>query len=303
MYVSKRTQLSERTSIIDSNTPLKHTGLAPATFHRDNGQSAVHTQPIDEASRLQALAAAAACPTSSIRSETEKSAAVKYGKQFPMAVEKLPDNPSGAHKGLYYLGMTNENTFGASSWLIVEEDGTGVMMDVPRYSESMAKRIEALCTELTYIVLSHRDDVADHERWAKRMNAKRVIHEDEATTSQGTVDCEVQLTDEQFPYKLKEGFELVHLPGHTIGCIALLHARTKSLFTGDHLFYSRKRGSLVPSPQFTWYSWDALCDSMAKTADLPFLHAWPGHGGHYHFKDDEDRRSVLHEVVETMKRM
>ena len=303
---SRRTRRSENatgdifvdSSCIDCDTCR---WLAPATFQRENGQSAVYTQPADEATRLLALAAAAACPTSSIRSESEKSAAVKYGKEFPMAVENLP-NSTNAAPGVYYLGMTSEDSFAASSWLIVEEDGTGVMVDVPRYSESMAKRIEALCDKLT-MVLTHRDDVAGHDRWAKRMNAKRIIHEDEANARQGTDECEIQLTNAQFPYKLKDGFELVHLPGHTVGCIVLVHERTRSLFSGDHLLFSHRTGSLLPSPQFTWYSWQVLSESMEKTAELPFLHVWPGHGRHHHFKDDSERVSVLREVVKTMRNM
>ena len=37
-----------------------------------------------------------------------------------------------------------------------------------------------------YMVLSHKDDVADHARWAKELGLQRVIHKTEITQSQGT---------------------------------------------------------------------------------------------------------------------
>ena len=37
-----------------------------------------------------------------------------------------------------------------------------------------------------YMVLSHKDDVADHAKWAEALGAHRVIHADEVTRSQGT---------------------------------------------------------------------------------------------------------------------
>ena len=37
-----------------------------------------------------------------------------------------------------------------------------------------------------YMVLSHRDDVADHAQWAQALGAQRIIHRLEANRSQGT---------------------------------------------------------------------------------------------------------------------
>ena len=37
-----------------------------------------------------------------------------------------------------------------------------------------------------WMVLSHKDDVADHARWARELGCKRIIHSDETTRSQGT---------------------------------------------------------------------------------------------------------------------
>ena len=37
-----------------------------------------------------------------------------------------------------------------------------------------------------YMVLSHKDDVADHAKWAEALGLQRIIHADEVTARQGT---------------------------------------------------------------------------------------------------------------------
>ena len=37
-----------------------------------------------------------------------------------------------------------------------------------------------------YMVLSHKDDVADHARWAEELGLERIIHKTEVTQRQGT---------------------------------------------------------------------------------------------------------------------
>lgn len=37
-----------------------------------------------------------------------------------------------------------------------------------------------------YMVLSHRDDVADHKKWASEMGCSRIMHETECNRHQGT---------------------------------------------------------------------------------------------------------------------
>jgi len=37
-----------------------------------------------------------------------------------------------------------------------------------------------------YMFLTHKDDVADHARWADALALERIIHETEVTTRQGT---------------------------------------------------------------------------------------------------------------------
>lgn len=37
-----------------------------------------------------------------------------------------------------------------------------------------------------YMVFSHKDDVADHAKWAEALGAQRIIHKGETTRRQGT---------------------------------------------------------------------------------------------------------------------
>jgi glyoxylase-like metal-dependent hydrolase (beta-lactamase superfamily II) len=62
-----------------------------------------------------------------------------------------------------------------------------------------------------------RDDVADHEKWAKHFGARRIIHAGEATARQGTDQCEV-IINGQGPWAFPDGdgdLTIVHTPGHT----------------------------------------------------------------------------------------
>jgi glyoxylase-like metal-dependent hydrolase (beta-lactamase superfamily II) len=42
--------------------------------------------------------------------------------------------------------------------------------------------------------------------------------------------------------ELDGGVQLVHTPGHTMGCICLWHAASSALFTGDHFGFSQRLG-------------------------------------------------------------
>ena len=53
------------------------------------------------------------------------------------------------------------------------------MVDVPRWSAPLARRSQAM-GGLAQIVLTHRDDVADHQRWAQAFACERWIHRGDA---------------------------------------------------------------------------------------------------------------------------
>lgn len=302
LYVSPIINLTY-TTFIRTYKKNTETGLAPETFDRQGSQSAVHTQPHNPNSELQALRAAAACPTGSIRTETPNHRAKEANLSFPLPAENTLTQTSV--RDVFYNGFASPHTFGGASWLVLhrgENDSYAVMFDCPRYFGPLAKRIEEVSAEVggvRYLVLSHQDDVAGHDKWAKSLGAIRVIHEKECNRSQGTDGCEVKLKDADFPYELAEGTQLVHVPGHTAGSIAMLHRNTQSLFTGDHVMYRRSDRRISGGA----YSRErgVQIESVEKLKDVPFLHGWPGHGRHFHFQNEEEKREGMVEAADYMR--
>ncbi len=66
-------------------------------------------------------------------------------------------------------------------------------------------------------------------------------------------------------------------PGHTAGhCVALW--RGTHLFSGDHLWWSRRLGALNASREVCWHSWTEQTASVRRLADLACTWVLPGHG-------------------------
>src|SRR5690606_8561143 len=105
-----------------------------------------------------------ACPTGAIGS-SDKSQLAQAMKDFPLHIDEE----------VYFLGYTSEKSFGGSSYLIVRPDGNW-MIDSPRYIPRLAKKIEEM-GGIRYILLTHRDDVADAAKYARHFKAESMIHE------------------------------------------------------------------------------------------------------------------------------
>ncbi|CDF38654.1 unnamed protein product [Chondrus crispus] len=277
--------------------------LAPQIFHSSHGQSAVYNQPTTPDAQLIALQAAVACPTGSIRTTKPSRIARDARSSFPLAMPNTLE--STTVPDVFYNGFASPDTFGGASWLVIQrgDDPCVIMFDCPRFFKPLSKAIKKMAEPLggiRYLVLSHQDDVAGHAKWASELGAERVIHKRECNERQGTTACEVQLEDANFPYTLMEGVELIHVPGHTSGSIAMLHRGTQSLFTGDHIFYSQREDRLCGA-RYIMHSREELVKSVEKLVNIPFLHGWPGHGGHFHFSDEEDRITQITSAVKFMR--
>ena len=89
---------------------------------------------------------------------------------------------------------------------------------------------------LARIVLTHRDDVAEHQRWADAFGCERWIHRGDADAAPAAE----QILDGQKPIRLAAQLQLVPTPGHTAGSMALLLWDQRSvLFSGDHVWWNR----------------------------------------------------------------
>jgi glyoxylase-like metal-dependent hydrolase (beta-lactamase superfamily II)/ferredoxin len=237
--------------------------LAPAVFARSDrlGQSIVGRQPSSERDALRARMAIVSCPTSSIGSEAKVDVAD--------AVDALPD---AIEEEVFYCGYASRSSYGAASYLVRREGGN-VLVDSPRAARPLMDRIEAL-GGVALMVLSHRDDVADHALFARRFGCARVLHA--ADVDGATRDVERRI-DGSEPVTLAPDLLAIPVPGHTRGSIVLLY-RGRFLFTGDHLWGAGDGRELDASREVCWYSWREQARSMRRLLDFDFEWVLPGHG-------------------------
>ena len=72
-----------------------------------------------------------------------------------------------------------------------------------------------------------------------------------------------------------EGLQVIHMPGHTPGSIALFDTQRKVMFVGDALFYANGKIE-APEEKFTWDTGLAL-ESIGKIAGFDFEVMLSGH--------------------------
>ncbi|MEY4704672.1 MAG: hypothetical protein RL042_868 [Nitrospirota bacterium] len=235
--------------------------LAPATFEEVGDFSAVTQQPTAGGLLHQAYQALLACPVGSIG--TEQSEPVRMQ-------EAMASFPLHLEGGVYYCGFNSEKSFGANSFFIEHPDGNW-LIDSPRYLKHLVETFERK-GGLSYIFLTHKDDVADVDKYAAHFGAKRIIHRGdlEAAPNAEWIIEEVESS------QVLPQFEIIPVPGHTAGCMALLYNNTY-LFTGDHLWWDSKQQTLRAPSQLVWRK-RVLLDSLQKLLDYRFEWILAGHG-------------------------
>jgi len=238
--------------------------VAPQTFARSTraGASFVVLQPSKPNQVLRAKMALVSCPTSAIGSRSK----------LPVddAIAAFPE-PLG--DDVYFCGFASESSFGAQSYLIVRPEGN-VLVDSPRAVPKLLDRIEAL-GGVRWMFLTHRDDVGDHAKIARRFGCERVMHAADITPD--TEDVEIKIEGEA-PVRLAHDLLVLPVPGHTKGSAALLY-RDLALFTGDHLFATDDGERLYASRSVCWYSWEAQKRSLKTLLSHDFCWVLPGHDG------------------------
>ena len=240
--------------------------MAPEVFYRSGAQSAVYHQPVNEEERRKALQALLSCPTASIGTVEKPQEIKEVQASFPLLIE---DN-------VYHCGYHAEASYAASSYLI-QHPGGNVLVDSPRFTPPLVKRLEAM-GGVRWMYLTHRDDVADHRKYQQHFHCDRILHQDDISAD--TRDVEMPLTGSE-PVKLANDLLIIPVPGHTRGHTVLLY-KDKFLFTGDHLAWSARLQKLVAFKDHCWYSWPELIKSMEKLTNYSFEWVLPGHGRRYH---------------------
>jgi glyoxylase-like metal-dependent hydrolase (beta-lactamase superfamily II) len=190
----------------------------------------------------------------------------------PHPVKDVTDDfPLLLEDNVFYTGFNSPKSFGGNSYFIWHPDGNW-LIDSPKYLPHLVQAFSSL-GGIRYIFLTHRDDVADAEKYAKKFGGKRIIHRLELPSQP---DAEIVI-DGREPNQLSPEFLAVPTPGHTRGHCVLLH-KGRFLFTGDHLWWSRPKNRLHASEAVCWYSWDEQCVSMHRLKRYGFEWVLPGHG-------------------------
>jgi len=228
-----------------------------------------------------------ACPTASIGTMSRRNARAGV-EAFP---EQLLDD-------VYFCGFTSEASFGAWSYLILrpEANGGNILVDSPRFISPLVKRLEQM-GGVRLMFLSHRDDIADHARFAAHFRCPRVMHHADGATRLGIE----QITKGEQTVRLDDELLIIPTPGHTRGHQVLLY-RDRVLFTGDHLAWSPERQTLIAFRDVCWYSWPEQTRSMENLLAYRFESVLPGHGRLHHSSADDMHRH-LERCVAWMKKM
>ncbi len=269
-------------SCIDCDTCSQ---LVPSVFRDHGEQSSVYHQPATGAETRLALMSLVACPTGSIGT-TEKHDARVGIEAFPSLVS---DN-------VYFCGFTSEASFGAWSYLIVrpESEGGNLLIDSPRFASQLVKRISEM-GGTRRMLLTHQDDIADHQLFRKRFGCERIMHADDGAARIGVE----RIIAGQERIQLDDDIMVIPTPGHTRGHVVFLY-KNKFLFTGDHLAWSPARQTLTAFPSAAWYSWSRQTESMAKLLNYDFEWVLPGHG-HLHHDTTHNMRYHLQSCISWMK--
>jgi glyoxylase-like metal-dependent hydrolase (beta-lactamase superfamily II)/ferredoxin len=254
--------------------------LAPASFEEVGSFSAVTKQPTDHGPVQQAYQALLACPVGAIGAEQSDKVRVQDAMaSFPLHLEG----------GVSYCGFNSEKSFGANSFFIEHPDGNW-LIDSPRYLKHLVEAFEQK-GGIAYIFLTHKDDVADAEKYAAHFGAKRIIHRADL---EGAPDSEwvIEGADSK---EVMPQFRIIPVPGHTPGSMALLYKNT-FLFTGDHLWWDSVQKRLGAPTRLVWRK-HVLADSIRKLLDYPFEWVLAGHGDRTRLPAEE-MRAHLRALVE-----
>jgi glyoxylase-like metal-dependent hydrolase (beta-lactamase superfamily II)/ferredoxin len=235
--------------------------IAPAVFGEGRETSFVKAQPVTGGERRAAAQALLSCPTGSIGTLGTNDDLKGVRDDFPLLIEEP----------VYYCGYNSPKSYGGNSYFIRHPRGNW-LIDSPKFLPPLVRKFEAW-GGIQHIFLTHRDDVADADRFARHFHSTRIIHRDELRSQP---DAEHVLEGDG-PWELAAGFVAIFTPGHTRGHCVLL-CDNRFLFTGDHLDWDRDEERLAASRDYCWYSWQQQTESMRRLAEHSFEWVLPGHG-------------------------
>ncbi|MGF6665273.1 glyoxylase-like metal-dependent hydrolase (beta-lactamase superfamily II) [Paraburkholderia atlantica] len=257
--------------------------VAPGLIVERNDKSVFLRQPVTPEEHVAAWRAVLVCPTASVRSETKQprpSGAVIFPQPITSAV--------------WRCGFNARSSFGAHSYFARRPDGN-LLIDSPRYAAELVKWFDGN-GGIAHILLSHRDDVADADKYARHFGARVWIHREDMSAAPYATD----VLDDGSATDIAAGVCAIPVPGHTRGSVVYL-LEDSVLFSGDSLAWSPRARDLVAFRDACWYSWSELTESLGKLAAYRFEWLLPGHGWPTHLPAEEMRARLLALVVRMRK--
>jgi len=246
--------------------------FAPTVFSDESDQSFVFHQPESEEELLAAQKALLTCPTSSIGSATSARA----------AIDALPE---WIADDVYRCGYASESSFGAISYFLRDPK---ILVDSPRYAGPLIRKLDEF-GGVRRMLLTHQDDVADHDKFHERFGCDRVLHRDDVRGRTSMIEVQPSGLE---AIEIQPDLVMIPTPGHTRGHAVFLY-RGKFLFTGDHLAWSPRLEHLYAFRSACWYSWSEQILSMTRLLDYEFEWVLPGHGRPVRLPAHEMRESLV----------
>jgi glyoxylase-like metal-dependent hydrolase (beta-lactamase superfamily II) len=255
--------------------------VAPGLIVARSGQSVFASQPETVEELLMAWRARLICPTASVRSSTH---------------EKPPPGvfPQEMTRDVYRLGYNAKSSYGAHSFLIRRAAGN-VMVDSPRWTHAVVAQLDEW-GGLSNILLSHRDDVADAERYAKHFGSRVWIHEWDRSAARFAND----VIKGREPAAIAADILAIPVPGHTKGSTVYLYDN-RCLFSGDSLAWDTDEKDLMAWRDVCWYSWPEQTRSLERLLAYSFEAVFAGHGDSV-VSTRDDMHARLKALVGRMKR-
>jgi glyoxylase-like metal-dependent hydrolase (beta-lactamase superfamily II) len=241
--------------------------VAPGLIVEGGGQSVFARQPRTEDELTMAWRARLLCPTASVRTETRR---------------RVPDHvfPEEMTSAVYRLGYNAKSAYGAHSFAIRRAAGN-VMVDGPRFAGAVVAQFERW-GGLSDILLTHRDDVGDAERYAAHFGARVWIHH----ADRGAAPFADAILTGREPFEIAADLTAIPVPGHTEGSVVYLYDR-RCLFTGDSLAWSFEEDDLEAYRDYCWWSWPEQRRSLARILHYRFEWVFAGHGGSRYLPPDD----------------
>jgi glyoxylase-like metal-dependent hydrolase (beta-lactamase superfamily II) len=257
--------------------------VAPGLIVRRGDYSVFERQPSTPGEVHQAWLAAELCPTRSIRTESRL--------RPPAGVY-----PHALADGVYLCGHNDRSSFGAHSYLVTRPSGN-LLFDAPKFTRKLVAPFEDM-GGISKILLSHRDDIADAEKWAKRFGADTCIHRDDRSAAPfASIILDGRSPDETTD--LGMGITAIPVPGHTKGSVVYQVDETY-LFTGDSLTWNYEQDRMRAFRDACWYSWPVQKQSLLGLTRFGFNQLFSGHGPWSPWRERVEMRRLLLELTERM---